>query len=161
MQRDSMTWPQRVRDVLEKAAVDMVPERAAVRTVPPSQADPFVQLALIPVNQEATSLHVFIEETGTGTDSFETGSREASFDLWQTPDRRLPRLAEIVRAVTEGSCIERIAYVGETAVKVEMTFLLPVDGETTYSLTRAPANRRFFEMFRRPERIETRRFEAY
>jgi hypothetical protein len=161
MQHDPLTWPERVRDVLVRAAADVVAERAALTTVPPSEADPFLQLALTPINQEATSLHVFIEETGTGTDSFETGSREASFDLWETPDRRLARLTEIVRAVIEGRCMERIAYVGETAVKVEMTFLLAVDGETTYSLKRAPANHRFFEMFRGPERIETRTFEAY
>ena len=153
MERELPPWPQRILDAVMQAASEVLPGQASVTTLPPTEAEPFWELALTPANDAAAPLHLFVEQTGQGIDNFETGSRAASFELWEEPEPRLNRLRQIVHAVVEGKCAEQIAFVGDEPVKVELTLALPLDGETTYSRSRRGS--------RHPERIDIRTFEPY
>jgi hypothetical protein len=162
MNHELPPWPSRLLEVVREAARVVLPHRVSVETLAPAEAEPHWEIVLRPASNAAAPLHLFVGQTQDGNDNFEAGSRSASFELWEKPDKRIERLSQIVKAVIEGQCVERVGYVGSEPVWVELTLALPIDGPTTYSASLGrPRNARRFESFRGPERFETHTFQPY
>jgi hypothetical protein len=154
-------WPQRIREVVADAASEVLPQRASLRWSPPSDTDSVWHLALVPVNDGATALHLFVGTTEDGTDAFEVGSRAASFELWRDAEERVDEIRELVSAFVAGRCTEETGYVGADAKTVEMRIELKPGAVTRYSVSRRPAAARALESLRRAERVETTTYDPF
>lgn|SRR5262245_10787806 len=142
-------WPRRFFDLVADVASDLLPDRASLDCSPPTEANPYWHIALIPANEAASALHLFITPTGAGQDNFEVGSRAASYELWEEPpEQRLVLLREIIEAIVAGRCSEEVGY---TKIKLHLDLR---DGPVTYSCVARPPEPRRSEWRSTPQRVD-------